>query len=72
MPLPILADLLKQDPDLERRLKEAGIWKRVDAGWALGSALGSAATHLGYPKDLWRGEQDAAIAEIRAKAGRVE
>lgn len=68
-PLPLLADLLQADPDLERRLKEAGRWHRVDVRWALGSVPTTLETgHAAYPAHPWRSEQEAAIQEIRATA----
>lgn len=32
MPIPSLAELLAQDPELEARLKEAGKWRRYALG----------------------------------------
>lgn len=64
-PLPLLADLLKSDPDLEHRLKAEGRWHVVDSAWAFGSVRTSLEDPTGHP---WRVEQEAAIQEIRASA----
>jgi hypothetical protein len=64
-PLPLFADLLKQDPSLIERLQAQGRYHKVDAAWAFGSVRTSLEDPTGHP---WRVEQEAAIQEIRASA----